>query len=368
MAIMMEVIEWSTPGTDDMIFRYPATGSADIKLGAQLIIRESQSAVFYRDGKACDTFGPGRHTLATMNLPIITKLFSAPWAFESIFKAEVYFINHKTFINLKWGTRDPVAFRDSELGLVRLRAFGVYSCAITEPMLFINQLVGRESKYTTEQVSDYLREIIVARINDLFGEKLGSILDLPKNYAGLASQLSTILQAEFTRYGISLKEFFINSITPPDEVQKLIDERSGMGVVKDMDQFMKFKLAKSMDTAGGTGAGAGIGMGVGMMMPGFMSKAFTPNQQELKDGVVKTVQCPECLSNTPENSLFCYKCGHQMTPMNSCPHCGKVLPVHANFCMNCGQDLKSKPACKKCGTTLPAGTKFCTNCGEKVAS
>ncbi len=370
MGIMMEVIDWPNPLPDDMIHRFPEEGTADIKLGAQLVVRETQSAVFYRDGKACDSFSPGRHTLATFNLPIITKLFSAPWGFENVFQAEVYFINHKIFTNLKWGTREPVAFRDSELGLIRLRGFGVYSFKITNPLLFINRLVGRESTYTTDQVADYLRNIIVFRMNDMFGEKLDSILNLPKHYKTIAAELKSRLEGEFGKYGISLFDFYISSITPPEEVQKMIDARSGMEAVKDLDKFLKFKLAKSMDTPGGTtagGAGAGIGMGIGMMMPGYMSKAFAPEQKNLEKESIPTIKCPECLSYTPENSRFCYKCGHQMEAANMCHNCSKVLPVHAKFCMNCGSNLKAKTKCGKCNNEVPSGTKFCPNCGESIS-
>jgi len=369
MPVMLEIIEWPDTATNDMIYRYPEQGSADIKLGAQLVVRETQSAVFYRDGKACDSFGPGRHTLATLNLPIITKLFSAPWGFESIFKAEVYFINHKTFVDLKWGTREPVAFRDSELGLVRLRGFGVFSCTIMEPLLFINQLVGREARYTTEQIEDYLRSIIICRLNDLMGEKLQTILDLPNRYEELAEELKTRLQEEFDKYGIKLLDIYITSITPPEEVQKMIDARSGMAAVQDLDHFLKFKLAKSLDSRGGTGqagAGMGIGMGVGMMMPGYMSKAFSADQKDLENASIPTAQCPECLSYTPENSRFCYKCGHQMVPANMCPKCSKVVPAHAKFCMKCGVNLTSKLQCGKCQKDLPPGTKFCPDCGDPV--
>ena len=369
MGIMLEIIEWTDPSPLDMIYRYPEVGSADIKLGAQVVVRETQSAVFYKDGRVCDSLGPGRHTLSTLNIPILTKLFSAPWGFKSIFRAEVYFINHKKFVNLKWGTREPVAFRDSELGLIRLRSFGVYSCQITEPLLFINQLVGRETNYTKDQIEDYLRNIIVCRINDLFGEKLDTILNFPKQYEDLAEELKTRLTTEFTKYGITLYDFYISSITPPESVQRMIDERSGMGAIKDLDQFLKYKLAKSLDTKGGTGkagAGAGVGMGIGMMMPGYLSKAFTPEQQDLEKADIPTIQCPECLSHTPENSRFCHKCGHQMVPMNKCPKCSKTITAHANFCMNCGFNLKTKTKCQKCNTNLPQGTKFCTNCGEKI--
>ncbi len=367
----MEVIEWPDPSPTDMIYRYPEAGSADIKLGAQLVVRETQSAVFYRDGKACDSFGPGRHTLSTFNLPIITKLFSAPWGFESIFKAEVYFINHKTFIDMKWGTRDPVTFKDNELGLIRLRGYGVYSCHITEPLLFINQLVGREAKYTTQQITDYLRDIILYRLNDLMGEKLDTILNLPSRYEELACELKKRLLSEFGKYGIELIDFYITSITPPDEVQKMIDERSGMAAVKNLDQFFKFKLAKSLDTQNGAaqkGTGAGIGMGIGMLVPGYMSKAFASEQINLEHHTIPTVQCPECLTHTPENSRFCYKCGCEMVPANICPNCSKGVPVQANFCMNCGQNLKSKPKCKKCSIELPFRTKFCPNCGNKISN
>lgn len=368
MTILLEVIEWANPSPNDMIHRYPETGTADIKLGAQLVVRDTQSAVFYRDGKACDSFGPGRHTLKTFNIPIITKLFSAPWGFEDVFQAEVYFLNHKVFTNIKWGTREPVAFRDSELGMVRLRGYGVYSFKITNPLPFINQLVGRESSYTTEQIEDYLRNIIVCRLNDLFGEKLDTILNLPKQYEELAGELKSRLAGEFTKYGITLLDFYINAITPPEEVQKMIDERSGMEAVKDLDQFLKFKLAKAVDNPGSKSDGGmdvGMGMGFGMMMPGYLSKAFSPEQKDLEKDPLPTIQCPECLSHTPENSRFCFKCGHQMEVMNTCPNCSKVIPVHSKFCMNCGFDMKSKPACGNCQGRIPAGTKFCPHCGEK---
>ncbi len=371
MSVFLEIIEWMNPKENEMIHRIPEQGSAEIKLGAQCIVRDSQSAVFFRDGKACDVLGTGRHTLTTLNLPILTKILSIPWGLKSPFRAEVYFVNHKIFTNLRWGTKDPVAFKDSKLGLVRLRAYGAYTTKITEPLLFLNTLVGRENVYTTEQIDDYLRQVIVSRVNDLLGDELDSILDLPQRYEKLADEAKRRIITEFEKYGMELIDFYISSITPPDEVQKMIDQRSGMKAVGDLDRFLKFGMGKALAESGSTGfAQAGVamgtGVGVGVMVPSLVSKALAPDQKDLKHEPLPTVTCPKCGADTPEQSRFCYKCGHQLVVINRCPECGKDLPAEANFCMVCGFDLAQKVKCKKCGTTLPPGTKFCFNCGERL--
>jgi len=369
MAVMMEVIEWVDMTGTDMIHRYPETGSADIKAGAQLIVRESQSAVFFKSGKGYDVLGPGRHTLTSLNVPILTRALSLPWGFKSPIRCEVYFVNHKIFTNLKWGTRDPVAFRDKELGLVRLRGYGAYTCRIVEPLVFLNSIVGREAAYTTEDISGYLRDVIVARINDLFGEKLETILDLPRQYDELSGEIKEKIRGEFSKYGLELIDFYITSITPPDDVQKMIDEKSSMGAVGDLDNFLKYSMAKALSSGDGTAeAGAGMGMaaGVGLMVPAMLSRAFSPDEKNLATENLPTVTCPDCGNDTPQNSRFCYKCGHPMVAADRCPECGKDLPGDAKFCSSCGKNVTEKLICSKCDTQLPPGSKFCTNCGEKI--
>jgi len=375
MSQFLEVVEFLDPSGEDMVHRIPEEGSGELKFGAQCIVRDSQAAVFFKDGKGTDILGPGRHTLSTKNLPILTKLLMLPWGFESIFKAEVYFVNRKIFTSLKWGTRDPVAFKDSELGMVRLRAFGNYTLQINQPLLFVNSLVGTQGVYTTDAIKDYLRDVIISRLNDLLGESLDTILDLPKSYDELALAVKARLKDDFGRYGMELKDFYVNSITPPEEVQKVIDQRSGMGAAGDLDRFMKFKAAMALgdaaksEGAGAMGAGVGIGAGagLGMMLPGMIFGTMANgNGSPEKIAARGTVNCPKCHSDVALDARFCPKCGHQMVVMNKCPSCGKDLPAEANFCMACGMDLKQKLNCPKCSTPLPPGTKFCTGCGEKI--
>ncbi|GFE60704.1 SPFH domain-containing protein [Geobacter sp. AOG2] len=377
MSQFMEVVEFLDPGGDDMVHRVPEEGSGELKFGAMCIVRDSQAAVFFKDGKGMDVLGPGRHMLSTGNLPILTKMLMLPWGFESIFKAEVYFVNQKVFIGQKWGTRDPVAFKDSELGMVRLRAFGTYTLHITQPLLFVNSLVGTQGVYTTEAITDYLRDVIVSRLNDLLGERLDTILDLPKSYDELAMAIKGRLAGDFGRYGLELQEFYVNSITPPEEVQKMIDQRSQLEALGDMDRFMKFKAAMALGDAAKTegsggilaaGVGMGAGAGLGMMLPGMVYKTLTPENGSPESIAARgAVNCPKCHADVPLDGRFCPKCGHQMVVTNRCPACGKDLPAEANFCMVCGLNLKQRPSCPTCNVDLPPGTKFCTGCGEKLA-
>jgi membrane protease subunit (stomatin/prohibitin family) len=203
--LFLENLEWFDETGQELVHRLPEQGSGEIKYGAQLTIRESQAGIFYYKGKAVGAFGPGRHTLKTANIPLLTKIASIPWGMKSPLRAEVYFVNLKVFTNLKWGTRDPVAFKDSELGL-------------------INRLVGTQGMYSTAEIEEYLNRVIVSRFNDFMGETIDSILNLPAKYDELSEGLAKRLHEDFSHFGINLTHLYINAITPPPEVQQAIDD------------------------------------------------------------------------------------------------------------------------------------------------
>ncbi|NOQ45322.1 MAG: zinc-ribbon domain-containing protein [Desulfobulbaceae bacterium] len=371
--ILLEALEWFDETGQELLHRLPEHGSGEIKFGAQLTVRESQAGVLFYKGRACDAFGPGRHTLKTGNIPILTKILSLPWGMVSPLRAEVYFVNLKIFPDLKWGTRDPVAFRDAELGLVRLRAHGVFNIRVVQPVLFINSLAGTMGKYTTEQIEEYLRRVIVSRFNDHLGEKIKTLFDLPGSFDELATDLQNRLTDDFTRFGLGLDRLYITSITPPQEVQEAIDDRGRMSVIKDMDNFVRMKAAMAMEKAAESGgeAGAGLGLGMGMMMPGIFANAQAGAGQAGAAQVREdaTVRCPECAHEIPKDARFCPYCGHQQVIMKQCVNCGKNLTSAAKFCPRCGHPADEKPeiiVCPHCHADNLPGAVFCNQCGQKI--
>lgn len=354
MSQFIEVIECLDRATDTIVSRFPEQGSAEIKIGAQLIVRESQAAIFFRDGRALDTFGAGRHTLSTLNVPLLTKALSLPLGGKSPFRAEVCFANLKTFVNQKWGTMEPILFRDAELQMVRLRAFGMYAFRISNPQVFVNTIVGTLPELGTAAVSDFFRGFIVNQVADFLGKHLSTILDLAQIYAELSTGIHARLIADFEKYGVTLEDFKILSISPPDHVQEMIDKRGGMAAVGSLDSFVRYQAANALEkaaagggggggsglAAAGVGAGAGLGLGAGMA--GVVTNALQGGGSSASAAPAATSACAACGSSVAAGANFCSRCGvRQVAAASSCPSCLGQNEPGARFCASCGTSLSA---------------------------
>src|SRR5882762_5592416 len=314
-AQFIEVIEWLDDSSNTMLYRFPVHDQ-EIKNGAQLIVRESQAAVFVHEGQIADVFGPGRYSVEGGNTPILSKLGAWKHGFNSPIKSEVYFVNTKQFTDLKWGTSNPVMMRDADFGMVRLRAFGIYSMRVADPRELIKQIAGTNSRFVTEDIEGQLRRTMVSAFSDALAESKIAALDLASNYDELSTFARQKLQDEFKSLGLELTKFVVENISLPQEVEAAMDKRTSMGVIGDVNRYTQFQAAQAMRDAaqnpgGGasTGAGLGAGFAIGNAMAGAMTNAMSPQTSGAGTAGAATIKCPKCGASTAAAAKFCNECG-----------------------------------------------------------
>ena len=277
----IDVIEWVDNTRDTMVWRYETRGRA-IKYGAKLTVREGQAAVFIHEGQLADVFGPGLYMLETNNMPILTRLQHWDHGFRSPFKSEIYFVNTTRFNDLKWGTRNPIIARDPEFGAVRLRAFGTYSMRVIDPGTFMREIVGTDGEFTADEIAYQLRNVIVQEFSRLIASSGIPVLDMAANTQQLGQMVVKAIQPTVAQYGLTLPEFYVENISLPDEVEKMLDKRTSIGIVGDLNRFGQYAQSEAMLNAssrdGGMGAGLGAGMGaaLGMGMAGNLGAQRGP--------------------------------------------------------------------------------------------
>lgn len=261
---LLEIIEWTDSSRDTLCWRFPDEDRA-IKRGAQLIVRESQMAQFVYVGEFADTFGPGKHTLTTDNIPILTRLKSWQYGLESPFKTDVYFINTRLFSGMKWGTSNPIMMRDPDLGVVRARAFGTYDFRITQPKVFLAEVAGSDHDFRVEEFSETMRSRIVSVFSDALANAAVPVLDAAKRYTELGEALLPLINPVMTsKYGMEIASFVVENVSVPPEVEEALDKRSSMSAVGDLNDYVKFQLGRGLETGGAGSAGMASEMAVGL--------------------------------------------------------------------------------------------------------
>ncbi|MEU4792587.1 SPFH domain-containing protein [Micromonospora tulbaghiae] len=273
---LIDIIEWLDDSRDTMVWRFPRYQN-EIKMGAKLVVRESQTAVFVNEGKIADVFPPGTYTLETRNLPILSTLKGWKYGFNSPFKAEVYFVNTRQFTDMKWGTQNPVILRDAEFGVVRVRAFGAFAARVVDASRLLRELVGTDPQFRTEEVQEYLRQLMVGRLGGALATAGVPLLDLAAHQDAIGRRLAAVLTEELAEVGIAIPKFVIENVSVPPEVEQALDKRTSMGAVGDLDRYTRFQAANAMEAAAnnpGGEAGAGIGLGLGMAMGQQMARSM----------------------------------------------------------------------------------------------
>jgi membrane protease subunit (stomatin/prohibitin family) len=283
MARIFDIVQFIDETGTEMVHRIPERGSGDFRIGSQVIVRESQAAVFFRDGRSLDIFGPGMHTITTANIPLLVDLIGRAFSGETPFTAEVYFVSLREFTDMKWGTPTPITIKDPILRMARVQARGAYAMTIADPQMFVNKIVGTQGIYRTPDIQGFFRTIIITKLIDLLGEMGKSVIEL----AGMAEEMTAGVRAlaaeEFASRGVNLTSVYVEYVGPTEDTARAIDEAASMGAVGDMNAYMQFQAARAMRDAAqqsGGEAGVGVGLGAGVGMGAAMAQMLAQSSQQ----------------------------------------------------------------------------------------
>ncbi len=310
---LLDLVEFLDPVGNVLAARVPEHGSGELRLGSQCIVRDTQVAVFCRDGRMLDLLTPGRHTLSTNNLPLLADLLALPFGSRSPFRADVYYVGLHQHTDLRWGTPQPILARDPQLGVVRLRAFGSYVVQVADPRTLLAQLVGTRGRYTVQDAEEHLRGVIVGRVADAITARMRerqlSVLDLASEYDELAAATAQALADDMAALGLKLVRFYISTISVPEDVEQTLDRVGSVSALGGLDAYTRVAAADALRAASTTpnAAGAGLGLGAGLGMGQLLG-------QSLLGTPPATGTCPHCQMPTPANARFCSECGGKLHP------------------------------------------------------
>ena len=372
---LIDVIEWTDDSSDTLVHKYDMNGK-DIMMGAQLTVRESQAAVFVDEGRLADVFGPGRYELTTRNLPVMTSLRAWKFGFNSPFKSDVYFVSTRQFMDRKWGTANPVMMRDSEFGMIRIRAFGSFAFRVKDPAAFMREVFGTSSLFTAEGVEGQIRSLAVSALSDAIAESGIPALDLAARYDELSRRALDTLAPRVAGLGLELCGFVIENISLPEEVEKAIDRRTSMGVAGDLNRYAQFQAAEAMREAAsnpGGMAGMGVGMGAGAAVGQMFAQSLNGAAAGVAGGAAGAAGVAGAAAGAAGGAGAAGVAGAAAGAAASgaagvCSGCGAALPAGSRFCPACGAPCgqAAERFCPGCGRKAEPGAKFCAGCGQKL--
>jgi len=361
----LKVIEWLDNDRNTIVHKMDFNKNT-INKGSMLTVRDGQVAIFADRGKMADVFLPGSYKLDTSSIPVLTRLLSWKYGFEKPFKSDVYFVRTTQFVDMKWGTPNPIILQDKDYGVLRVRGFGAFSFKVDDAYVFMQQLSGAGSSYKTDDIVSYMRSLIATDVTKALGKSSVPIVQLASNLGEISDMVVAELQPTFLSMGMQLVRFNVENFSLPAELEQMLDRNASMNMIRgNIDAVQQMAAADALKSAaknpgvGGTMMGAGMGMGMGVGMGQMFNNNF--NAQAPRQAQNETITCSKCNAKVSKDSKFCPSCGNTVASL--CPKCNSVLDPDSKFCKECGTSTTIK--CSNCGKDMSPSSKFCPECGTQ---